>query len=180
MRLRNWARRFSRRGFLAGGATAVAAVAASGGKVLAEAQANPADKLMPLSAQDKRTLVRFVHDLFPHDRLDDSYYEKAVAATLAEAEKDPSTAKLLKGGIEQLNQLAEADAKRPYLDIAEEDIRVSILRQVEGKSFFYKVYGDAIVGLYNNPDVWPKFGYEGPSSAKGGYLHRGFDDIDWL
>jgi hypothetical protein len=23
-------------------------------------------------------------------------------------------------------------------------------------------------------------GYEGPAYEKGGYLHRGFDDLDWL
>jgi hypothetical protein len=34
--------------------------------------------------------------------------------------------------------------------------------------------------LYNNPDVWPKFGYEGASADKGGYINRGFNDIDWL
>jgi hypothetical protein len=28
--------------------------------------------------------------------------------------------------------------------------------------------------------VWTKLGYEGPSAPEGGYLHRGFDDIDWL
>jgi hypothetical protein len=28
--------------------------------------------------------------------------------------------------------------------------------------------------------VWAKFGYEGPSADKGGYISRGFDDIDWL
>jgi hypothetical protein len=37
-----------------------------------------------------------------------------------------------------------------------------------------------VSGLYSQPDVWPYFGYEGPSNDKGGYLHRGFDDIDWL
>jgi len=24
------------------------------------------------------------------------------------------------------------------------------------------------------------FGYEGESASKGGYIHRGFDDIAWL
>jgi len=28
--------------------------------------------------------------------------------------------------------------------------------------------------------VWPKFGYEGSSSERGGYINRGFDDINWL
>ena len=27
---------------------------------------------------------------------------------------------------------------------------------------------------------WKKLGYEGSSAEHGGYLHRGFDDIDWL
>ncbi len=37
-----------------------------------------------------------------------------------------------------------------------------------------------IVGLYNQKELWPIFGYEGASFDKGGYLERGFDDIDWL
>ena len=37
-----------------------------------------------------------------------------------------------------------------------------------------------ITGIYGNPEVWPLFGYEGPSADKGGYIDRGFDDIDWL
>jgi hypothetical protein len=28
--------------------------------------------------------------------------------------------------------------------------------------------------------VWPIFGYEGESYSKGGYIKRGFDDIDWI
>jgi hypothetical protein len=28
--------------------------------------------------------------------------------------------------------------------------------------------------------VWDLLGYEGPSFDKGGYLHRGFNDLDWL
>ena len=37
-----------------------------------------------------------------------------------------------------------------------------------------------VVSLYNQQEVWPIFGYEGESFSKGGYIHRGFDDIDWL
>jgi len=37
-----------------------------------------------------------------------------------------------------------------------------------------------ITALYNQKDVWTKLGYEGSSAEFGGYLHRGFDDIDWL
>ena len=37
-----------------------------------------------------------------------------------------------------------------------------------------------VVSLYNQTEIWPKFGYEGSSAEHGGYLHRGFNDIDWL
>jgi hypothetical protein len=28
--------------------------------------------------------------------------------------------------------------------------------------------------------VWKVLGYEGPSAELGGYINRGFSDIDWL
>ena len=35
-------------------------------------------------------------------------------------------------------------------------------------------------GAPANEDVWPIFGYQGESFSQGGYIERGFDDIDWL
>ncbi|TIP32839.1 MAG: gluconate 2-dehydrogenase subunit 3 family protein, partial [Mesorhizobium sp.] len=29
-------------------------------------------------------------------------------------------------------------------------------------------------------ELWPIFGYEGESYSKGGYITRGFNDIEWL
>jgi hypothetical protein len=57
---------------------------------------------------------------------------------------------------------------------------VQVLRAVETTAFFQKLRGDLVVSLYNQKEVWPKFGYEGSSFEHGGYLHRGFNDIDWL
>jgi hypothetical protein len=42
------------------------------------------------------------------------------------------------------------------------------------------VRGNLVTGIYNNKEVWPLFGYEGESASKGGYIHRGFDDVAWL
>ena len=179
MRLLNWTRRFSRRGFLAGSAATVAAVAATAGTVLEEAQALPVDDSQAEQTEKVRTLVKFTRDLFPHDRLDDSFYERAIMPLQAEAAKDPSTRRLLYSGIDQLNRLAMTASGKPYADVADETARVAIIRKIESGAFFKKVYDDTIVGLYNQPEVWPKFGYEGSSSAKGGYLHRGFNDISW-
>ncbi len=179
MKLLNWTRRFSRRGFLAGTAATVAAVAATGGTVLADAQAASHTDARGLRPEEVRTLLKFTRDLFPHDRLDDSFYARAGAPLQEEAAKDASTKRLLSGGIDQLNRFAMASSGKPYVDVSEETARVAIVKKIETGAFFNKVYNEAIVGLYNQPEVWPKFGYEGPSSAKGGYLHRGFSDIDW-
>ena len=47
-------------------------------------------------------------------------------------------------------------------------------------AFFKTLRSDLVVSLYNQPAIWPKFGYEGSSAEHGGYIARGFDDIDWL
>jgi hypothetical protein len=175
MLLRAWVAKFSRRGFLAGGAVTVAAVAAGGPGLLAGAA-----EAAGLTADESRTLVKFTRDLFPHDRLDDSFYAKAVAPLEDEASKDAATRKLLASGVAQLNAATTASSGKPYADVTDENVRVAAIKTIEGGAFFTKVYSGTMTPLYNQPELWAKFGYEGPSSAKGGYLHRGFSDIDWL
>ncbi len=51
---------------------------------------------------------------------------------------------------------------------------------MRNSDFFQKVRGGLVVGLYNQPAVWDQLGYEGASFDKGGYINRGFDDINWL
>jgi hypothetical protein len=180
MKLREWARKLSRRGFLAGGAATIATVAVSGPAALAGPKAASAAEPDGLSSEETRTLLRFVRDLFPHDRLADSFYVNAIAPLEDEAAKDSATRKLLADGIGRLNRLAVAQGGNSYVGLPDETTRVAIIHEIEGGTFFSKVYSTTVVSLYNQPAVWPLFGYEGPSSAKGGYLHRGFDDIDWL
>src|SRR6266571_3657366 len=58
--------------------------------------------------------------------------------------------------------------------------RVVLLQGIEQTDFFKKVRSDLVVSLYNQEELWPKFGYEGSSAEHGGYIKRGFNDIDWL
>ena len=51
---------------------------------------------------------------------------------------------------------------------------------IEDSAFFQRVRSSLVTGIYNNPDIWPIFGFEGESASQGGYINRGFDDIDWL
>lgn len=179
MKLLEWAARLSRRSFLASGVATIATVAVGGTNVLAD-PASPSADQPGLSTDESRTLLLFTRDLFPHDRLDDSFYAIAIAPLQQEAAKDSSTRDVLSEGVARLNRLAIAAGGKPYADLSDETSRAGVIGQMESSPFFRKVYDTTIVSLYNQPEVWPKFGYQGPSSAQGGYLHRGFDDLNWV
>ncbi|MGA9882686.1 MAG: hypothetical protein WBQ34_03095 [Candidatus Acidiferrales bacterium] len=174
----------SRRGFLAGGAVAIVTVAVSGATILIDpggafgsSRAVVLHHLTPAQAQ---VLLQFVRDLFPHAQIAETHYAQAIEPLNEDAGRDSSTKQLLAEGIEQLNRLAKAGSGKTYADVKDERVRVEAIKRIEHGPFFAKVYGTTVVSLYNQPALWPLFGYQGPSSAKGGYLHRGFNDLDWL
>jgi len=169
-----------RRVFLRGAATAVpaAALAAAGMGITAEAAwAQGAQTLKP---HTMATLVRMARDIYPHDHIADAYYVKAVQPYDAKAGKDAGLRDLLEQGVVRLDADAENRFKRAYLDVPAESERLVVLNGVTATPFFNKVRSDLVVSLYNQPDIWRRFGYEGSSFEYGGYINRGFDDIDWL
>lgn len=170
----------SRRGFLASGAAAVVTVAVSGATILMDPGGAWAVELHTLTPSQARVLLQFVRDLFPHPQIAESFYAKAIEPLNDEAAKDPPTKKLLIEGIEQLNRHSKAPRGKTYADVNSETARVAAIERIESGPFFAKVYSTTIVSFYNQRALWPIFGYQGPSSAQGGYLHRGFNDLDWL
>ncbi|MNN60848.1 hypothetical protein D3C81_1760550 [compost metagenome] len=75
---------------------------------------------------------------------------------------------------------ARAVHDRAFEDIANEDDRVALLREIETTPFFRETRSALMFGLYDNKTLFPLFGYEGSSVEKGGYIARGFNDLDWL
>ncbi len=55
-----------------------------------------------------------------------------------------------------------------------------LLRSIEQGAFFQQIRSGLVTGLYNQKAVWPLFGYEGESFSQGGYIDRGFNDINWI
>jgi hypothetical protein len=49
-----------------------------------------------------------------------------------------------------------------------------------GTPFFESLRALVAWHLYDDREVWDFIGYPGASFDQGGYLHRGFDDLDWL
>ena len=139
-----------------------------------------ADEASTLSPATMKTLLKVARDIYPHDILGDSYYITAIKPWDGKAAKDLAVKSLISDGIARLDQNARDRHKVAYAEVPWEADRVVLLKEIEQSDFFQKVRGDLIVSLYNQKEVWPRFGYEGSSAEYGGYIKSGFADIDWL
>jgi hypothetical protein len=169
------ARKVTRRDFLKCGSGSVAlswVISTGFAKVMPTVEAAPkAVLLQVLSTQEARTLLAMTRTLFPHDFLADDSYMKVVAAVDTKASSDAQTASLVRAGLTTLGKT---------FSLLSESEREHTLRALEKSPFFTFVHGETLNNLYGDPEVWKIFGYEGSSLEHGGYIHRGFDDIDWL
>jgi hypothetical protein len=114
------------------------------------------------------TITAAARTMYPHDGLSDRVYAK-VAAKLAEGDPD-----MLAEGVASLDA-----GGTPFVDL-DPAARLEAVKAIEGSVFFELIRGTAIVEVYSDTETWERLGYEGPSFAKGGYIDRGFDDLDWL
>lgn len=170
--------RVSRRVILRGAALAAPAAAVAGASI--SPTAAWAQDAKAIGAHNMATLVQMARDIYPHDHLADVYYVRAVTAWDGKAGADKSVSEMIAGGVARLDQDARDRQGSNYLGVGWEADRVVLLRGIEHTKFFRAIRADLVVSLYNQPEIWPKFGYQGSSAEYGGYLNRGFNDIDWL
>lgn len=171
--------RSTRRVFLRGAATAVPAAAVAA--TLFTAEASWAAEARNLRPRTLVALAKLARDIYPHDRIPDRLYVSAVLPYDDKAGKDAALRTLLEEGVDRL----DADSRiryggNDYLSLNWERDRLPLLYGIERTPFFQKVRADLVVAFYNQQDVWTKLGYEGSSAEYGGYINRGFNDIDWL
>ena len=156
-------------------ATAASASFVVGAGFVAAKNAAWAMETTALSPASFATLVQMARDIYPHDHVADEYYVIAVRG-YDTAEAAPG----IEAGIAALDAAAQGKGFASYLDTGWERDRVDILRGMEDSAFFQQIRGGLVTGLYNQKAVWPLFGYEGESFSQGGYIDRGFNDINWL
>ncbi|UVJ46376.1 gluconate 2-dehydrogenase subunit 3 family protein [Pseudomonas sp. LS1212] len=118
-------------------------------------------------------LLRMGRDVYPHDRITDEYYIRPLATLIKE---QPT---LIDQGLGDLQKRSMKTYDMSF-DRLEEAQRVALLEAIEETPFFSAVRTALMFGLYDNKTLFPLFGYEGSSWEKGGYLNRGYNDIDWL
>jgi len=168
--------KIKRREFLRKSAMMVAGVSAAAATAsVASLAAEWTAGLKTLNQHQAETLLRMTRQIYPHDRLGDAFYIKVVEDLDAEATAKPATARMLKAGVANLDRISGgkfANDPKP--------IQIVELKKIEHTPFFDKVRSTALVSLYNNKDVWKAFGYQGASYPFGGYVHHGFNDLNWL
>ena len=111
-------------------------------------------------------LAAIAYSLFPHDPPEAQRYGRAAAAY--RSANGPAA-----------QRLTDAVGGAAFLDLGRAQ-RVALLETLARTPEFLGFRFHVMTSLYGDLTLTRQFGYEGPSLEHGGYLHRGFGDIDWL
>lgn len=128
-----------------------------------------------LTANQRKSLVRLLRVAYPHQDFPDGPYERTADAVLARVSASIPEKVGLMSGLDSL----DATGRGVFTELSDEDA-LQVLRDAEDAPFFKVIRAVAVVALYDDHEVWELLGYEGASYDKGGYLNRGFNDLDWL
>ncbi|MCU1523864.1 MAG: hypothetical protein JWO18_758 [Microbacteriaceae bacterium] len=118
------------------------------------------------TAAELTELLALARALYPHDALADGPYERTIAKIVVRASAEPALWHVLHDGLAEIRG-------------ARGDLHSSLEVRV-GTPFFESLRALVAWHLYDDHEVWDFIGYPGASFDRGGYLHRGFDDLDWL
>ena len=128
-----------------------------------------------ITEKEKQALVRVAQLLYPHEDLSDSVYGEVLLALRESTMVNDDLGEIIRTGLNELDRVAGSS----WLT-ASKKVQVDALRQIENGPFFETIQDDIRPKLYQHSEVWKLIGYEGSSVEHGGYINRGFNDIDWL
>jgi len=128
-----------------------------------------------ISPRARTALVRLLRVAYPHARFPDGPYERTADEVIGQLDASLWHRLTLTQGLESLDAAAGGDFAG-----LDDDTALTLLKGIEDAEFFRFVRGVAVVSLYNDHETWGLLGYEGSSYEQGGYIDRGFDDLDWL
>jgi hypothetical protein len=168
-------REVTRRTFIkAAGATGVTVYVLWSGPAWLGSRIALAANLSELNGAQAKEMLAMTRQLFPHDKLGDEYYWVVVESIDKEMAASPELTTRIRDGLAQLNKAAGGD-----FSAIDADGQVEAIKKLEGSPFFADMLNKTQFYFYNNKTVWAKFGYEGSSWEKGGYINRGFNDVTW-
>ncbi len=133
---------------------------------------NAEQKVAPAAAGDSdlELLASVAYDLFPYAGLQADLYVQ-VGDHLLKASNPVITA-----GLQQLRTVV---GSAPWKQV-DEAKRLAVLTELQTSPFFAALRAGALEVLYRAPEMFALVGYGGSAIEQGGYINRGFADIDWL
>lgn len=148
----------------------------SASSVAVETVAEQAYKRIPIGLErgsgSRKLLARMIRVMFPHPNIPDAPYIRAAEAVLTLACEKPGRQVAFAAAIQDLMNMD--------FEALDDAAALAHLHKMAATDFFTQVQGKALLAFYDDPEVWEHLGYEGPSFDKGGYVNRGFNDLDWL
>lgn len=142
---------------------------------LFDTEAEWLDALRHFDAPQARSLLMLLRTLYPHDALHDRVYRRVVAVIDGVCAMQTSQAI----GVARLLASLDQAFALPFAGLSE-SFRVLALKSHESLPAFRFLQRSAVRHLYDDLELWQAFGYEGASHHLGGFVDRGFDDLDWL
>ena len=116
-----------------------------------------------------------VYQLFPHERLNKDVYEQVTEQLSGRISQSGELAAMLDNTMEILS----GNSHEKWSALPEWE-KTLALEKIQHTPFFQFVLNETLGGVYRHPLTWELLGYEGSSLEFGGYIDRGFNDIDWL
>jgi hypothetical protein len=163
-----------RRHFLKSSALLTGALAATSVLGLLAPSLSWALPLQHLDQADADAVLALAKTLYPHKDLPDAVYALVVKELDVYA-GDTEGRNFVAKGVAALN----AKASGHFSKASRAGQRRAVASLIDD-GFVQKVRGTCITSLYNNDMAFAHFGYEGEAFSKGGYVHRGFNDLSWL
>jgi hypothetical protein len=130
---------------------------------------------LELTEEARKVLTRIIRVAFPHPQIPDGPYERMMQKIIEVSEESRWFRMALTQGLMTLDSLTEEH----FLDLPDERA-LAVLKRVADLEFFGFIRRTTVLNFYEDPEVCEVLGYEGESFSKGGYINRGFNDLDWL
>lgn len=135
--------------------------------------AKSADNL--LNAEELATVADLSYRLLPLMDASAPVYQAVALSIQEQIKQRPGTVDMVRSGLVALNsasgkqwlQLPTA-ARIMAMDALVDSPLIGMIRWTTSEL------------VLRDKEVWKQLGYQGSAIEHGGYLHRGFDDIDWL
>lgn len=127
------------------------------------------------SSNELRALQQFIEHLFPLEKVAVDMKQEIAVELYEQAKTDVSLKELLTNAQRGLDDAVNGDWISTELTE-----QISVMKTVENDPWFIAIRFRAQGLFFANEGVGAAIGYQGPSIYDGGYINRGFDDIDWL